>query len=423
MCWSATRRTCRRGSGIHGPGCRGRSRSSIPSAFFGMMDQVAEELPNIKIVATTLREVHSTNRHGWSAVAWINGKTLRRADLRAGRARPRRRRRRLRRRLLLRPAHRRIARGSAEARLGPRRLLTTFPGDTTMATLGAGPALRQGRLGADPAVSRPSSTTVARPTLGGVDTIDEVDSTTIGDANRTTRDMAQADFGLIGLAVMGENLALNIEEKGLPDRGLQPHDRQGRRVHGGRAKGKKFIGCHSLEELVQALERPRRIIMMVKAGEPVDELIASRPPLLEQGRHPDRRRQRATSRTPMRRGKAAGGARASTTSAWASRGGEEGALTGPSIMPGGQQSAYDAARADPDQGSPPRSTTDPCCRLHRAARRRPLREDGPQRHRVRRHAAHLRGLRPAASTCGGLSTPRAARGLRRLEPGRAAVAT
>ena len=46
-----------------------------PTAFFGMMDQVAKELPNIKVVATTLREVHSTNRHDWSAVAWMGGKT------------------------------------------------------------------------------------------------------------------------------------------------------------------------------------------------------------------------------------------------------------------------------------------------------------------------------------------------------------
>ena len=51
------------------------SPSSIPSAFFGMIDKVVKKHPQIKVVATTLREVHSTNRHSWGAVAWINGQT------------------------------------------------------------------------------------------------------------------------------------------------------------------------------------------------------------------------------------------------------------------------------------------------------------------------------------------------------------
>jgi len=63
-----------KGLGLKGPEVEAKHKLD-PSAFFGMMDQVAKELPNIKIVATTLREVHSTNRHDWSAVAWINGKT------------------------------------------------------------------------------------------------------------------------------------------------------------------------------------------------------------------------------------------------------------------------------------------------------------------------------------------------------------
>jgi 2-dehydro-3-deoxygluconokinase len=63
-----------KGLGLRGPDVESKSKLD-PSAFFGMMDQVAKELPNIKIVATTLREVHSTNRHDWSAVAWIDGKT------------------------------------------------------------------------------------------------------------------------------------------------------------------------------------------------------------------------------------------------------------------------------------------------------------------------------------------------------------
>jgi 2-dehydro-3-deoxygluconokinase len=62
------------GLGLKGPDVESRSKLD-PSAFFGMMNQVAKELPGIKVVATTLREVHSTNRHDWSAVAWINGRT------------------------------------------------------------------------------------------------------------------------------------------------------------------------------------------------------------------------------------------------------------------------------------------------------------------------------------------------------------
>ena len=63
-----------KGLGLKGPDVEAKSKID-PSAFFGMMDQVAKEFPQIKAVATTLREVHTTNRHDWSAVAWINGKT------------------------------------------------------------------------------------------------------------------------------------------------------------------------------------------------------------------------------------------------------------------------------------------------------------------------------------------------------------
>src|SRR5438477_3324298 len=63
-----------KGLGLKGPEVESKHKLD-PAAFFGMMDQVSKELPNVKIVATTLREVHSTNRHEWSAVAWIQGKT------------------------------------------------------------------------------------------------------------------------------------------------------------------------------------------------------------------------------------------------------------------------------------------------------------------------------------------------------------
>jgi 2-dehydro-3-deoxygluconokinase len=63
-----------KGLGIAGPEVAAKSKLD-PSVFFGMIDSVTKKLPNVKIVATTLREVHTTNRHSWSAVAWINGKT------------------------------------------------------------------------------------------------------------------------------------------------------------------------------------------------------------------------------------------------------------------------------------------------------------------------------------------------------------
>ncbi len=68
-----------KGLGIPGPEVAAKSKLD-PSAFFGMIDAVVKKHPNVKIVATTLREVHSTNRHRWSAVAWIDGKTYVRAD-------------------------------------------------------------------------------------------------------------------------------------------------------------------------------------------------------------------------------------------------------------------------------------------------------------------------------------------------------
>ena len=105
-----------------------------PTAFFGMMDDVVKQLPNIKVVATTLREVHTTNRHSWSAVAWINGKTVTAPTCELD--------------VLDRVGggdgfaagfiHGMLAGESEEdvVRLGWAHgaLLTTFPGDTTMAT-------------------------------------------------------------------------------------------------------------------------------------------------------------------------------------------------------------------------------------------------------------------------------------------------
>ena len=73
-CWWATKRICRRGWAFAGPEVAAKSKLD-PSVFFGMIEKVIKKLPHAKVVATTLREVHSTSRHSWSAVAWIDGKT------------------------------------------------------------------------------------------------------------------------------------------------------------------------------------------------------------------------------------------------------------------------------------------------------------------------------------------------------------
>ena len=143
-----------KGLGIPGPESRPKSKLD-PSVFVGMIDKVVERYPQIKVVATTLREVHSTNRHTWGAVAWIDGKAYALADVRARRARPRRRRRRLRRRRLLRPDERRDARGGREARLGARRAAHDLPRRHDDGDARAGARVRQGRLGAHPAVGLP----------------------------------------------------------------------------------------------------------------------------------------------------------------------------------------------------------------------------------------------------------------------------
>lgn len=150
--------------------------------------------------------------------------------------------------------------------------------------------------------------------------------------------MKKANIGLIGLAVMGENLALNMESKGYTvavyNRTLEKVDR----FVGGRAAGKDIIGCHTLEELVSHLEKPRKVFMMVKAGQAVDDMIGQLLPLLEDGdilidggnsHFPDTIR-----RTDYveRQGKLYIGTGVS--------GGEEGALKGPSMMPGGSPAAW-----------------------------------------------------------------------------------
>jgi len=153
----------------------------------------------------------------------------------------------------------------------------------------------------------------------------------------------KADMGMIGLAVMGENLSLNIEGKGFTvavyNRTV-PGVEEGvvSRFMNGRGKGKKFIGAETVQELVLALAKPRKIMMMVKAGKPVDELIEQLIPLLEQGDILiDGGNSHFTDTIRRARLLEARGMRFIGTGV---SGGEEGALLGPSIMPGGTPSAW-----------------------------------------------------------------------------------
>jgi len=95
--------------------------------------------------------------------------------------------------------------------------------------------------------------------------------------------LQKADIGLIGLAVMGENLALNIESKGFSiavfNRTISKVDN----LINGRAKNKGFVGTKSIEEFIDALSRPRKIILLVKAGDPVDQFIDMLVPHLDKG--------------------------------------------------------------------------------------------------------------------------------------------
>ena len=148
----------------------------------------------------------------------------------------------------------------------------------------------------------------------------------------------KADIGLIGLAVMGENLVLNMESKGFT---VAVYNRSVEKVDNfvsGRGKGKNIIGTRDLEELVNSLKSPRKVMLMVKAGKPVDDFIETLIPYLDKGdiiidggntHYPDTNRRTAYLEE---KGLLFIGTGVS--------GGEEGALKGPSIMPGGSPSAW-----------------------------------------------------------------------------------
>ncbi len=151
--------------------------------------------------------------------------------------------------------------------------------------------------------------------------------------------MAQS-FGVIGLAVMGENIALNIERNGFP---IAVYNRSREKTDAfmkTRAEGKNVVAAYSLEEFVAALEKPRRILMMVQAGKPVDAVIGQLKSLLD----PDDMiidGGNSLYEDTERRVKDLEAAGFNFIGMGVS-GGEEGALNGPSLMPGGSKAAYDA---------------------------------------------------------------------------------
>ena len=154
--------------------------------------------------------------------------------------------------------------------------------------------------------------------------------------------MKKSDIGLIGLAVMGENLVMNMERHGFQ---VSVFNRTTEKVTNfveGRAKGKNIVGTYSLEELFESLEKPRKIMIMVKAGEAVDQMIEKLLPLLDDGdiiidggnsHFPDTARRTAYVES---KGKLYIGTGVS--------GGEEGALKGPSLMPGGSPKAWPSVK-------------------------------------------------------------------------------
>jgi 6-phosphogluconate dehydrogenase len=171
--------------------------------------------------------------------------------------------------------------------------------------------------------------------------------------------MGKADIGIVGLAVMGENLILNMESKGFTvacyNRTVSKVDR----FLEGRAKGKDIIGTRTIEELAEALARPRKVMLMVKAGKPVDDFIDLLLPYLEEGDiiidggnsffgDSIRRTEYVESKGLLYIGTGVSG-------------GEEGALLGPSIMPGGSPAAWPHVKPIFQAAAAKVADGTPCC--------------------------------------------------------------
>jgi len=148
----------------------------------------------------------------------------------------------------------------------------------------------------------------------------------------------QARFGIIGLAVMGQNLALNVESKGFPCAVFNRTAERTKEFVEAKCAGKKIIPSYTLRDFVASIQRPRKVMLMVKAGEAVDDFIRKLVPLLDKG---DLIIDGGNSyyKDTIRRNKALE-AKGLLYIGTGVSGGEEGALHGPSIMPGGQKKAW-----------------------------------------------------------------------------------
>jgi len=168
-----------------------------------------------------------------------------------------------------------------------------------------------------------------------------------------------SDIGLVGLAVMGENLILNMESKGFTVTAFNRSAAKVEKFITGRAAGKNIRGASSVEELVASLAKPRKVMLMVKAGQPVDDMIEQLVPHLEEGdiiidggntHFPDTIRRAKYLETKNLHFVGSGVS-----------GGEEGALKGPSIMPGGSPEAWAAVKPIFQSISAKVANGEPCC--------------------------------------------------------------
>ncbi len=169
----------------------------------------------------------------------------------------------------------------------------------------------------------------------------------------------KADIGVVGLAVMGENLILNLAGNGFTVACFNRSTEKVDEFIGGRAAGKSIIGCHSIAQLVASLSRPRKVLCMIKAGQAVDDFLAAVIPYLEVGdiiidggnshfSDTNRRVAEVEEKGLLYIGTGVSG-------------GEEGALKGPSIMPGGSAAAWPAVKPILQQIAAKTDTGEPCC--------------------------------------------------------------
>ncbi|CAF1637392.1 unnamed protein product, partial [Adineta ricciae] len=152
----------------------------------------------------------------------------------------------------------------------------------------------------------------------------------------------KADIGLIGLAVMGQNLILNMNDNGFTVACFNRTVSKVDNFLNNEAKGTNILGAHSIEELVQMLKKPRRVMLLVQAGKAVDDFIQTLIPLLEQGdiiidggnslyKDSVRRAEEIEKKGFLYIGTGVSG-------------GEDGARHGPSLMPGGSEKAWEAVK-------------------------------------------------------------------------------